>query len=73
MQKRQTGKLRANAFVTFAQIENQIVYDTAARKKWAPSIARHRIGIIINDVLGEDWEEDRAVPEAVAYDDCEVS
>ncbi|GAB1517986.1 Putative lipase atg15 [Rhizoctonia solani] len=50
---------------------NQIVYDTVTRKKWAPSIAKHRIGIIINDVLGEDWEEDRAVPEAVPYDDCE--
>ncbi|ELU45060.1 lipase [Rhizoctonia solani AG-1 IA] len=48
-----------------------IVYDTVTRKKWAPSIAKHRIGIIINDVLGEDWEEDRAVPEAVPYDDCE--
>ncbi|KAH7317984.1 Alpha/Beta hydrolase protein [Rhizoctonia solani] len=48
-----------------------IVYDTVTKKKWAPSIAKHRIGIIINDVLGEDWDEDRAVPEAVAYDDCE--
>ncbi|CAE6469720.1 unnamed protein product [Rhizoctonia solani] len=50
---------------------NQIVYDTVTRKKWAPSIARHRIGVVIKDVLGEDWDEDRAVPEAVPYDDCE--
>jgi hypothetical protein len=49
------------------------VYDTVTRKKWIPSIARHRIGVIINDVLGEDWDEDRPVPEAVPYDDCEVS
>ncbi|KAG9097217.1 putative lipase atg15, partial [Ceratobasidium sp. 392] len=47
-----------------------IVYDTVARKKWTPSIARHRIGVIINDVLGQDWDEDRAVPEAVPYDNC---
>ncbi|CUA76939.1 hypothetical protein RSOLAG22IIIB_06403 [Rhizoctonia solani] len=48
-----------------------IVYDTATRKKWAPSIARHRIGVIIKDILNEDWDEDRPVPEAVPYDDCE--
>ncbi|KAG8719785.1 putative lipase atg15 [Ceratobasidium sp. 395] len=47
-----------------------IVYDTVARKKWAANIARHRIGVIINEVLGEDWDEDRAVPEAVPYDNC---
>ena len=49
------------------------MYDTVKRKKWVPSIARHRIGVIINDVLGEDWDEDQPVPEAVPYDDCEVS
>ncbi|CAE6466565.1 unnamed protein product [Rhizoctonia solani] len=48
-----------------------IVYDTATRKKWAPSIARHRIGVIIKDILNEDWDKDRPVPEAVPYDDCE--
>ncbi|KAF8609879.1 alpha/beta-hydrolase [Ceratobasidium sp. AG-I] len=48
-----------------------IVYDTVKRKKWVPSIARHRIGVIINEVLNEDWEEDQPVPEAVPYDDCE--
>ncbi|KAG8724530.1 putative lipase atg15 [Ceratobasidium sp. 395] len=47
-----------------------IVYDTVARKKWAANIARHRIGVIINEVLDEDWDEDRAVPEAVPYDNC---
>jgi len=47
-----------------------IVYDSVTRKKWTPTVARHRIGVIINELLSEDWDEDRAVPEAVPYDNC---
>ncbi|KAG8896635.1 putative lipase atg15, partial [Tulasnella sp. 403] len=46
------------------------VYDTMTKLNWSSDIRTHRIGVVIEQLLSKDWEEDRPVPKAEPEDDC---
>ncbi|KAG8853365.1 putative lipase atg15 [Tulasnella sp. 330] len=47
-----------------------ILYDTVSKLHWGVDIRTHRIGVIIDQLLAEDWEEGVPVPKAEPEDDC---
>lgn len=47
-----------------------IVYDTVGRDGWSVDIRTHRIGLIIDKVLAEDYEVGKPVPDAARELDC---
>jgi len=47
-----------------------ILYDTMTKLNWSADVRTHRIGVVIDQLLSKDWEEDLPVPVAAPEDDC---
>lgn len=57
------------ALETHCHLGKTILYDTVSVLGWSVNIAKHRLKVIIEDLLGLDWN----VPPAIAETDCVVS
>ncbi|KAH7102642.1 alpha/beta-hydrolase [Auriculariales sp. MPI-PUGE-AT-0066] len=83
-----TGVLSTCASAGYAMegrchLGKKIVYDTISKWKWSSSVQNHVIGVVIDKLLAQDWDDAppdvpplprRAVPEAVVEDDdCDAS
>jgi hypothetical protein len=52
-----------------------ILYDTAGKLHWSVDVRTHRIGVLIDQVLNNDWDDGEGgppVPKAQPEDDCVV-
>ncbi|KAG8807458.1 putative lipase atg15 [Serendipita sp. 399] len=63
-----TGVLSSCAIAGFAMesrchVGKKRVYDTVTRYGWSQDVRTHRIGVIIDRLLAEDWEEGKPVPD----------
>lgn len=51
----------------------KIVYDTVSKYGWGQDVRTHRIGVVIDKLLAEDWEEGKPVPdETLDGEECDV-
>lgn len=71
------GVLSSCAIAGFAMesrchVGKKRLYDTVSRYGWSQDVRTHRIGVIIDKLLAEDWEEGKPVPDETSDgEDCE--
>ena len=74
-----TGVLSSCAIAGYAMesrchLGKKRLYDTVTKYGWSQDVRTHRIGVIIDRLLAEDWEEGKPVPdETVDGPECDVS
>ncbi|KIM26024.1 hypothetical protein M408DRAFT_73453 [Serendipita vermifera MAFF 305830] len=72
-----TGVLSSCAIAGYAMesrchLGKKRLYDTVTKYGWSQDVRTHRIGVIIDRLLAEDWEEGKPVPdETVDGSDCD--
>jgi lipase ATG15 len=73
-----TGVLSSCAIAGYAMESRchagkKIVYDTVSKYGWGQDVRTHRIGVVIDKLLAEDWEEGKPVPdETLDGEECDV-
>jgi lipase ATG15 len=74
-----TGVLSSCAIAGYAMeskchVGKKRLYDTVTKYKWSQDVRTHRISVVIDKLLAEDWEEGKPVPEeTVDGPECDVS
>lgn len=51
---------------------NVLRYDTVSERGWSVRLSTHSINLIVEQLLAEDWSEEKEVPDMVNEDECVV-
>lgn len=72
-----TGITSACALAGYAlesrcHLGNVLRYDTISERGWSTGLTTHPIIFVVENLLAEDWSEEKEVPDFVNEDDCIV-